>query len=42
MNDNSISIILDKKSVFMAITKDEVTEDIIKILDQNMREFKLQ
>jgi len=42
MNDNSISIILDKKSVFMAITKDEVTEDIIKILDQNMREFELQ
>lgn len=42
MKDNSISIILDKKSIFMAITLNEATEDIIKILDQNMKEFKLQ
>ena len=42
MNDNSISIILDKKSIFIALTKDDITKNIINILDKNMKEFKLQ
>ena len=42
MNDNSISIILDKKSIFIALTKDDITQNIINILDKNMKEFKLQ
>ena len=39
--DNSIAIILKKKNLIMGITELDITDKIIKIVDKNIKEFKV-
>ena len=35
MDENSITLVLEKKNIFIANSKNDITDDIIKIIDQN-------
>ena len=42
VNDNSISIILQKKDLVIAKKELEITDEIIKIVNKNVKEFKIK
>ena len=41
-NDNSISLILQKKDLIIGKTELDITEKIIKIVNKKIPEFKIQ
>jgi len=41
-NDNSISLILKKKDLVIGITELDITDEIITIINKNIKEFKIQ
>ena len=41
MEDNNIQIILDKKNVLVSNSKFELTDEILKILDKELKSIKL-
>jgi Skp family chaperone for outer membrane proteins len=42
MSDNNIQIILDKKYVVMANSKTDLTNEILKILDSQLKSIDLK
>lgn len=42
MNKNSISILIEKKNIFIARSNYDISEKLIKIIDQNIKEFKIE
>jgi len=41
-NDNSISIILKKKDLVIGITELDITDEIIRIINKDIKQFKIQ
>jgi Skp family chaperone for outer membrane proteins len=41
-NDNSISIILKKKDLIIGITELDITDEIIRIINKDIKKFKIQ
>tara|TARA_B100000902_G_scaffold195599_1_gene186873 strand:- start:443 stop:955 length:513 start_codon:yes stop_codon:yes gene_type:complete len=37
VNDNNISLVIDKKNIFIANRKNNITEDIVKIIDEKLK-----
>ncbi len=42
MDKNSISILIEKKNIFIARSNYDISEKLIKIIDQNIKEFKIE
>ena len=42
MDKNSISILIEKKNIFIARSKYDITDSLIKIIDQNLKEFNIE
>ncbi len=42
MDKNSISILIEKKNIFIARSKYDITDNLIKIIDQNLKEFNIE
>ena len=40
VNDNNISLVIDKKNIFIANRKNNITEDIVKIIDEKLKWMK--
>lgn len=42
MNDQSIDILLDKKNIFIAKSNHDITQNIIDIIDKEIKDFKIK
>ena len=41
-NDNAISLILQKKNLVIGVTELDITDDILKIINNDIKEFKIK
>ncbi len=42
MDKNSISILIEKKNIFIARSNYDISNKLINIIDQNIKEFKIE
>ena len=42
MDENSISILIEKKNIFIARSNYDISDNLIKIIDQNIKDFKIE
>ena len=41
MNNNSIDILIEKKNIFIAKSNYDITENILEIINKEIKEFKI-